>query len=101
MTMSTPRKYPMSGDSGATTGTWIKCWAGKVKGRPPVGHYVNHRLEAVDAASIPYRMQGDPGHREQPPAESWPTLRPSSQSGAAGPASQVLLVPVARKVVMR
>lgn len=91
----------MSGDSGATTGTWIKCWAGKVKGRPPVGHYVNHRLEAVDAASIPYRMQGDPGHREQPPAESWPTLRPSSQSGAAGPASQVLLVPVARKVVMR
>lgn len=29
----------------------------------------------------------DPGHREQPPAEGWPTLSPSSQPRAAGPGS--------------
>lgn len=92
--MSTPRKYPISGDSGATTGTWTRCWAGKVKGRPLVGHYVNHHLEAVDAASIPCRMQG------------WIQDTENNHLLKAGlryvlAASHVLLVPVARKAVVR
>ena len=93
--MSTPRKPPPDE-------RWLRrdyrrvdqVLGGKFKGRPLVGRYVAQHLAAVDAASIPCRMQ----ERSQD-AENDHLLKAGLRYVLA--ASHVLPVPTARKVVMR